>query len=570
MKTYSIGKKILSIALATLMLMRVAFYGAISTYAEAPDVDFATFTGKSPFSSTGYSKYYHNKEKFQGSVILNGVDISAYQSAGKSNYVTAKSKGVDFAIIRTTFTYVSSGKMAVDSEWIEHYDKARAAGLMTGLYCFSQAITEKEAKAEANLICDTFESHIKDKYGSTNYNAYLDMPIYMDDETGSGYRNNDVSKSKATKCVEAFCETIKSRGYTPGIYASTSFLKNRINGASLGSKYELWVAQYWAANAYVDSDYNKWQYSSSAKIAGLLNFDGDKCNIDVNYWYLDPNRSGSDSNDVAKCTVEGQEDCLYTGSPVHPNLTIILDDTKLKEGTDYTIGYAQNINKGTAYAYVRGIGDYCGYKLIPFKIIDTDTPIEDDDYDDIDDYIHLTQATEDAGYSLTDGNLTGPTIGTTVSTVKKKVKFNAKYKDYSLKILDRRNDKALSTSALVSTGDLLAIYDSDGKKLGTISLKVTVPKVTLSSVSAKKKEITVKWKTLSKTKATGYQIQYCMYKDMPSEYVGTKKITSYKTNSATVVANYSGKYYARIRAYKTLRGKTFYSKWSATKSCTTK
>ena len=555
------------------MLLGAAFYGATSTYADAPDVDFSTFTGTSPFSSTGYSKYYHNKDLFDDSVILNGVDISAYQSGDKSNYATAKSKGVDFAIVRTTFTYVASGKMAVDSEWTTHYDKAREAGLMTGLYCFSQAITEKEAKAEANLICDTFEEHIQDKYGSTNYKAYLDMPIYMDDETGSGYRNSKVSKSKATKCVEAFCETIKSRGYTPGLYASTSFLKNKIDGASLGSKYELWVAQYWAANAYVDSDYNKWQYSSSAKIAGLLNFDGKKCNIDVNYWYLDLNRSGTGSNDVAKCTVKGQAECLYTGSVVHPNLTFSMDGTKLKEGTDYTIGYAKNIKKGTGYAYVRGIGNYSGYKLVPFTIGDTVTPADDDDDDDsenVDGYVHLTDAAEDAGYSLLDGELSGPTMGTTVSTVKKRVKINDEYSGYSLKILDRRNDKALSTSKLVSTGDLLAIYDADSKKIGTISLKVTVPKVTLSSVSAKKKKITVKWKTLSESKATGYQVQYCMYKDMPSEYVGTKKITSYKTKSTSVTANYAAKYYARVRAYKTLRGKTFYSKWSATKSCTTK
>ena len=40
----------------------------------------------------------------------------------------------------------------------------------------------------------------------------------------------------------------------------------------------------------------------------------------------------------------------------------------MQKGKDYTVGYINNVKTGTAYVYVRGIGEYSGYKLVSFKI----------------------------------------------------------------------------------------------------------------------------------------------------------------------------------------------------------
>lgn len=94
---------------------------------------------------------------------------------------------------------------------------------------------------------------------------------------------------------------------------------------------------------------------------------------------------------------------------------------------------------------------------------------------------------------------------------------------------------------------------------------VTVKGTTLSSVkNTKTRKMTVKWK---KNKAVnGYQIQYSTNKKFTS---GSKTVTVNKnsTVSKTVKKLKKGKkYYVRIRTYKTVNGKKYYSSWSKAKS----
>jgi hypothetical protein len=58
----------------------------------------------------------------------------------------------------------------------------------------------------------------------------------------------------------------------------------------------------------------------------------------------------------------------YTGKPIQPAVTVKNGDTTLKAGKDYKVAYIKNVKVGTAYVYIRGLGSYSGYKLVPFKI----------------------------------------------------------------------------------------------------------------------------------------------------------------------------------------------------------
>lgn len=364
----TIRKRVVSVLLIAVLTMAMVFETAMPSFA------FSTFKKKSPFSKTGYSTYYHNKSRFNGYTVVNGVDVSEFQSASKSSFSTAKKKGVDFAIIRVSGTYYGKSdlKMYEDDGWKTHFKNARSAGVMTGLYHFSQAKTETEARKEADKIVNCFVAGIKEMYGSSvDPRAYLDMPIYMDYEFQSGCRIKSLSKSQRTKNALAFCKRIEENGYSAGVYASTYFLFNSVSGADIGKTYDIWAAQYWKKNEYDKSNYSKWQYSSSARISGIRNSKGKTTNVDVNFWYLKKSRTVSDKDalDIANCTISAEPKSIkYTGKTIKPTVSVTYKGTKLVKGTDYTVGYIRNVKPGTSYIYIRGIGKYSGYKLVYFAI----------------------------------------------------------------------------------------------------------------------------------------------------------------------------------------------------------
>ena len=94
------------------------------------------------------------------------------------------------------------------------------------------------------------------------------------------------------------------------------------------------------------------------------------------------------------------------------------------------------------------------------------------------------------------------------------------------------------------------------------------PKATeFSKLTAGKKQATVKWK--KQAGVTGYEIEYSLKKS----FSGSKTVTVKKaaTVSGTIKKLKKGKkYYVRVRTYKTVSGKNYYSAWSAVKSAKVK
>jgi len=95
-----------------------------------------------------------------------------------------------------------------------------------------------------------------------------------------------------------------------------------------------------------------------------------------------------------------------------------------------------------------------------------------------------------------------------------------------------------------------------------------IPSTTITSVKAKSEAFTIKWK--KKTNIAGYQIQYSANSKFKR---GNKtiKIKKVKTLSKKITGlKPSKKYYVRIRTYKIVNKKTYYSSWSKKKNVTTK
>ena len=129
---------------------------------------------------------------------------------------------------------------------------------------------------------------------------------------------------------------------------------------------------------------------------------------------------------------------------------------------------------------------------------------------------------------------------------------------------------------------MAATFDKAGKTAGThckvcgkvLTAQKTVAKLkpsatTISKVTAKSKGFTVKWKKQTKN-TTGYQIQYSTDKNFKKNNK-TVTVSKNSTTSKTISKlKAKKKYYVRVRTYKTVSGKKYYSSWSKSKTVTTK
>ena len=124
-----------------------------------------------------------------------------------------------------------------------------------------------------------------------------------------------------------------------------------------------------------------------------------------------------------------------------------------------------------------------------------------------------------------------------------------------------KNNKKVGTATVTVTGK--GVYAGTKKATFTINPKA----VKLSSLTAGKKALTVKWKKDSTV--TGYEIQY----SLKSSFKSSKKVTvdSAKTVK-TVIEGLKAKktYYVRIRTYVKVGSKKYYSEWSKPLSKKTK
>ena len=77
---------------------------------------------------------------------------------------------------------------------------------------------------------------------------------------------------------------------------------------------------------------------------------------------------------IAKTTVSAIADQTYTGKALTPKPTVKLGSVTLKEGTDYTLSYKNNVKSGTATITITGKGNLTGTKTATFKIVDSTKP----------------------------------------------------------------------------------------------------------------------------------------------------------------------------------------------------
>ena len=227
------------------------------------------FYDKNGTAVTGEQVIQGVKYTFNGDGSLNtgtvmGIDISKHN--GNIDWNAVKNSGVQYVILRCGYRGSASGVLVEDQKFKSNIQGATAAGLRVGIYFFSQAVNEVEAVEEASMTLSLIK-----KYRIT-------YPVYIDVESANG-RADGISKEARTSVINAFCQTIRNSGYTPGLYANKNWLTEKINTGALGGC-KIWLAQYAASPSYTRTRYDMWQYSSKGSVDGI------KGNVDMDIWFI--------------------------------------------------------------------------------------------------------------------------------------------------------------------------------------------------------------------------------------------------------------------------------------------
>ncbi len=337
---------------------------------------------------------------FAGEKIF-GVDVSQFD--GEVNFVDVKNNNKNFVMIRLGWFGTSSGDHVDDRFW-RNVKEAYDAKLDFGVYLYSYAFNEKEAKQEADFVIRTL-SQMDEKYLE-----YFTLPVAYDieDSTIAPY-----GKTQITKNMVAFCNDIKNAGYTPMVYANVNWYENYIDiNTAVKNNYKIWCAswyntpnlsqsKYTIGNTGVNAD--MWQYTEGENNA--KDFDENVIfnaetfvkplhhsvgtaikpahNIHVETTPATLEKDGTIITKCSDCSYAvtetiyrptgmnlGRTSYEYTGKDIGPGVTVTdASGKKLVYKTDYTLTYAAGrTNVGTYGVTINFIGKYSGSKTLYFDI----------------------------------------------------------------------------------------------------------------------------------------------------------------------------------------------------------
>ncbi|MDD6278787.1 MAG: glycoside hydrolase family 25 protein [Oscillospiraceae bacterium] len=199
----------------------------------------------------GYTFYKEN-----GAVTsIAGIDVSTHQ--GEIDWEQVKAAGVEFAMIRVGFRTYGGGEIKFDESFRTNLSGANAAGIKTGVYFFSQAISTDEAIEEADALIDAIAPY------NITYPVVFDWELIYDDNA----RTDNIPVETLTDSCIAFCERVRSAGYTPMIYQNKRTTLFKLDLPRL-QDYDFWLAEYNDSPSYY-YDIDMWQYSCTGTVPGI-------------------------------------------------------------------------------------------------------------------------------------------------------------------------------------------------------------------------------------------------------------------------------------------------------------
>lgn len=181
-----------------------------------------------------------------------GIDVSEHQ--GEIDWAAVATSGAEFAILRLGYRGSTVGELYVDEYFYKNLQGAKENGLAVGVYFFSQAGDEAEAREEAEFVLSTLDGQA------------LELPIFYDWEFIGGRIESEQSVA-LTLCAEAFCQTVISGGYEAGVYFNQTYGYDYLDLFALRN-YTLWLAEYDTTPDF-EHHFDCLQYSDSGALDGI-------------------------------------------------------------------------------------------------------------------------------------------------------------------------------------------------------------------------------------------------------------------------------------------------------------
>ena len=189
-----------------------------------------------------------------------GIDVSKWQ--GNIDFTKVKNAGATFVMIRVGSQNGVGGEYVLDKNFKQNIENALKNDLKVGIYFYSYADSEKEAKKQANWVI----KQIKD------YD--IDLPIVFDFESFDAFNQMELSIFGLNEVANSFIETVDNAGYTGVLYGS----KNYLNAIWKYHTSPVWLAHYTDQTNY-EGDYFMWQMCDDGKIDGIEGY----VDIDILY-----------------------------------------------------------------------------------------------------------------------------------------------------------------------------------------------------------------------------------------------------------------------------------------------
>ena len=299
---------------------------------------------------------------------------------------------------------------------------------------------------------------------------------------------------------------------------------------------------------------------------------------------------GDKSTEYWYAIVDDDDRVWVTDSaPVEPKVEVRDSNSNavLREGIDYTLSYRDNFlpqgeNDWWGYVTIYPIGAYNGNPSIENAFVicrseqpdDTDNPKNPDTNQKKDDNQNTSDSKKPQNSSTTN-NLKKQKITKVSSaykksvgqsfTLKPKAKGKITYKTGNKKVATVNSKgkvtvKGTGKATITVTAKATSTYSKSVKKITVYGVP---KKPEMKKLTAGKKRFTVQWK--KDKKADGYQVQYSTDKKFKKNVKSMN--VSKKNTKATVKKLKKGKTYrVRIRSYKKIDGKKYYSGWGKVKS----
>lgn len=184
-----------------------------------------------------------------------GMDVSHYQ--GTIDWNQVRNAGISFAFVKAT-----QGTRMVDDYLAANIKGASEAGILVGVYCFSEANTAAEGASEAKYLLGVLRDH--DLLDKVNMELVLDLE--------SAPKDGDFSAATGDAIYRAWQGAVEAAGKKAMLYTGQYFGSQHFTSAL--ADVPLWIAKYSQSMSAPNNiagwtSWEFWQYSSGGTVPGI-------------------------------------------------------------------------------------------------------------------------------------------------------------------------------------------------------------------------------------------------------------------------------------------------------------